>query len=82
VDFHKDPRKPLFRVRYIGWVRPGWFQKKKPTWVVEAYVEGYPPMPEMDSTWYYREQSRWHSHGEAVYELLRFLGPLHTPLKP
>lgn len=74
MDFHKDPHKPLFRVRYIGWQRPGWFKKKEPTWVVEAYVEGYPPVPEMDSTWGYREVSRWTSQGNANRELDRFKG--------
>jgi hypothetical protein len=69
LDFNKDPRKPLFRVRYIGWRRPGWFKKPEPTWAVEEYSEGHPPVPEMDSTWGYREVSRWNCRGDAYREL-------------
>lgn len=73
MDYFKDPKKPKFRHRYVGQTRPGWFRDKKPTWVVEEYVE-YSSYPDFDSTWAYREVSRCYDWGEILLEYRRFTG--------
>lgn len=68
-----DPKSPPYRYRYVGHRRPGWFQKKVPTWVVEAYVEWAPPMPEQGSTFGYSRLSYHTSEASAETELNRYL---------
>lgn len=74
MDFHRDPNKAQFRHRYIGQKRPGWFRKRCATWIIEQYIEGNPPAPEMDSVWYYREVSRVYDFQDALLEYRRFTG--------